>query len=126
MAIDPRLFTERIIDVSDKPVVSRVIREGVEVVAPAVDPRKVDDLVGRLKLPPRTSIPRVVGQSVPAGTRVARGSVVDLTFIRPEHIEVGVLAEVHADMKTKMVSEVVAKLADPEVLRILNTRETAA
>src|SRR5262249_35252088 len=69
-----------------------ILRGGVQVVPPQVLTNKVDDFVGGLVPIQRLNVPRVLSQSVPANTRVAVGTNIDLVLVPVNNINVNLLS----------------------------------
>jgi len=109
----------RVVDVSEKTVVPTVVRAGEEVKSPQLNTDKVADLVGRLVPITRVKVPRVVSQSIPAGTRIPKGTPVDLVLVPVSDIDFSLLDTVHDDFKIKAVDSVLPLLSDPAVEAIL-------
>jgi hypothetical protein len=110
---DPR------VDVGTEIVIPTIVRGGHEVPAPAIDPRLVEDVISRYTPIKRIAVPRAVSQSVPPGTRVAKGTPVDLVFVPVIDIDMSVFTGVHADFKARNVADVLPIVEDPVVLPIL-------
>jgi len=110
---------ERFVEIGDKPIKTTVVRNGKAVVAPLVDHLKVDALVDRL-VPVRPALsPRVVSQSVPPGTRVQKGTAIDLVLVAPLDIDIGVIANAHEDLVLRPIADVAIALEDPKLIAIL-------
>jgi hypothetical protein len=109
----------RVVDVSAKTVVPTVVRAGEEVKSPQLNTDKVSDLVGRLVPITRVKVPRVVSQSIPAGTRIPKGTPVDLVMVPVSDIDFSLFDTVHDDFKVKAVDSILPLLADPAVEAIL-------
>jgi len=115
-----------VVDLSDRPAQAKVVREGFQVPEVTVDPRKasffVDNLVETL---PRES-PRVVVQSLPAGTRVSPGTAVDLVLAEPRAIPFNIFAATHADLRERNVQSVIdGVLDDADTRRLMLQYATA-
>jgi hypothetical protein len=108
------------VDVSDRPVIPSILRGGVVLTAPAVNPAKVDELIGRLGPIQRITLPRVLSQSIEAGTRVPRGTPVNIVLVPVNDIPFGIFDNVHAQLAGRSVSAVAAVLANPQVSPILS------
>lgn len=109
----------RVVDVSAKTVVPTVVRAGEEVKSPQLNTDKVSDLVGRLVPITRVKVPRVVSQSIPAGTRIPKGTPVDLVLVPVSDIDFSLFDTVHDDFKVKAVDSILPLLSDPDVEAIL-------
>ena len=58
---------------------------------------RVSDLIGRLGPIDRIKVPRVVSQSIPPGTRIPKGTPVDLVMVPVSDIDFGLFETVHED-----------------------------
>jgi hypothetical protein len=112
------------VEVGDKPAVSKVLRDGNEIVPPVVNDRLVGDLVDKLPPFPRLNIPRVLSQSVGAGTFVAKGTQVDLVLLLPQDINVGLLQNTHVDLANRPITQLLPLTVDPAVAPILANNDT--
>lgn len=110
---DPR------IDVSNEILIPTIVRGGHEVPAPKIDTRIVEDVISRYTPIKRIAVPRAVSQSVPPGTRVAKGTPVDLVFVAVADLDMSLFTDVHADFRTRNVAAVLPIVEDPAVLPIL-------
>lgn len=113
------------IDLSDKPAQAKVVREGYQVPTPVFDPAKTDFLINNLVTATPTQLPRVISQSVPAGTKVAAGTVVDLILAPRESVPFSIFANVHADLAAQPITFVDTLLSDPNVRQILLSSDTS-
>jgi hypothetical protein len=111
--------TATFVDVGDKPVSPTIVRGGEEVVAPPLNPGKIDDLITRLVPIRRVQVPRSVSQSIAPGTMVAKGTPVDLVFVPVSDIDFSLFDNVHDDLKFKTVESVLPLLKDTLVAPIL-------
>src|SRR5687767_5968179 len=88
-----------VVDLSPEPAKAKVVREGYQVPRAPLDAQKaaflVDELIGIL--PEQT--PRVLAQSIPAGSKVAQGTTVDLVLAPTDVIPFDIFADVHQDLK---------------------------
>jgi len=122
------------VDIGDKPTISSVVRNGVALEPPVLNPARVTDLIGRLGPIQRPSLPRVLSQSVQAGQRVNKGMVVDIVLVPVTDIKFDLLDNVHEALLTQPITAVhpittradikplLAKTSDPTTL---NTDERA-
>jgi hypothetical protein len=85
----------KVIDVSDKPLKPNVVRQGKQVPAVALDPRIVDTLLGPEVIITPGQAPRVVSQSVPAGTKIAKGASIDISLAPRTTIPIDVITGFH-------------------------------
>ena len=91
------------IDLTEKAAKAKVVREGYQVPAATFDKNKADFAFDQFEVLPTKSLPRVVSQSVPAGTKVTRGTVVDLVLVPGDSVPFDIFEGVHADFKGKTV-----------------------
>jgi hypothetical protein len=99
-----------------------ILRGGVQVVPPQVITTKVDDFVDNLVPIQRFDVPRVLSQSVPANTRVAVGTTIDLVLVPVDNINVNLLSGVTEDLaasQTLLVSDLLPIVQQPAVQTIL-------
>lgn len=113
------------VDVSDKPVVPSVVRNGVAVAAPAFNPAKVSDLIGRLGPIQRPTLPRVLSQSIQPGQRVTKGSSIDIVLVPVTNIKFDLLDNVHASLKDRSIADATVVTMNPAVRPLLNKAATA-
>src|SRR5581483_11253623 len=85
----------KVIDVSERPAVANVIRNGKQVPAVEVSQTDLQNWLNVGVIGPIEDLRRVVTQSVPPGTRVARNTSVDIVLAEPAIIPVGVLQQPH-------------------------------
>jgi len=114
------------IDLTEKAAKAKVVREGYQVPAAAFDKSKAafqfDEFV---EISPK-DLPRIVSQSVPAGTKVTKGTVVDLVLVPRSSVPFDIFEGVHSDLKGKNVEFLTEKmLADAKARQILLTYENA-
>lgn len=91
------------IDLSEKPAQAKIVREGHQVPTPKVDATKAGFVLDNLEILAPRVLPRVVSQSIPAGTKVTKGTVVDLVLVPKSSIPFSMFEEVHADLADKTV-----------------------
>jgi hypothetical protein len=117
---------QQIIEISPKPVTSKVVREGFEV--PKVTLNKatstfaIDNLITVL---PRF-LPRVVSQSIPPGTKVTRGTVVDFVLVPKQDIPFDIFENVHDALIGKGLTQVDDLVENVAVRNVLLKNENAA
>jgi hypothetical protein len=102
------------VDVSARPALAKVVREGYNVPAAVVDRQKADFFIGELISVTAKEQPRVVSQSVAAGTRVTQGAVIDLVLAPKDSIPFEIIQDAHADFKGKAISAADVLLDDPK------------
>jgi hypothetical protein len=113
------------VDLSREPTKAKIVRQGYQVPSVALDLAKVERFVGDLAQVPLGELPRVVSQSVPAGTKVAAGAVVDLVLAPRARIPFAVFDEVHADLVTKQLDAIDGLYANATVKKALLTYASA-
>ena len=116
----------KVIDVSDQPLKSNVVRQGKLVPAVALDPKIVDTFVTPDVIVTPTLAPRVVSQSIAPGVKVARGASVDIILAPRNTIPIDVIVGVHEGFRGRNVGGVVDTiLTRPEVVSAVLDFETA-
>lgn len=85
----------KIIDVSEKPAQANVVREGKLVPAVTTNAINLQNWLDLGVIRPAEDQRRVVSQTVPTGTRVARGTTVDILLADPGIIPISVLDRPH-------------------------------
>jgi hypothetical protein len=113
-------FNQAFVDVSQEEAAPTIVRDGKAVAPPAFNPALVDDLVAHTVPLVRTQVPVAVSQSIPAGTRVARGTPVDLVLMPVTQIPFTVFTQFHPDLATKNVSDLLPVVIDPQVSPLLD------
>jgi hypothetical protein len=113
------------VDVSDKPVIPNVVRNGVAIAAPTLNPAKVTDLIGRLGPILRPTLPRVLSQSVQSGQRITKGTSVDVVMVPVNDIKFNLLDNVHLDLHNLSVAAVHTVTLDPAIRPLLIKADTA-
>jgi hypothetical protein len=92
-----------LIDLTEKTAKAKVVREGYQVPPAALDKNKAQFEFDNYEITPSKALPRVVAQSVPAGTRVTGGTVVDLVLVPRSGVRFDIFEGVHSDFKGKNV-----------------------
>lgn len=100
----------KVIDVSDQPLKSNVVRKGKLVPSVELDPRIVDAVISPDVIVQPGESPRVVSQSIPPGTKVARGASVDLVLAPRTRIPGGIFRGGHAGFMALNVQDIVGNL----------------
>ena len=116
----------QLIDISDKPTKAKVVREGFEVPTVVLDEKKTTFVLDNLPTVLPKFSPRVVSQSIPPGTKVTPGTVVNLVLAPKDAIPFEVFDNVHADLKTKALSHVDEVVENVAVREVLLKRDTAS
>jgi len=104
-----------------------ILRGGNQVVPPVVNDDKVASFVNQLVPIQRFFVPRVLSQSVPANTRVAVGTTIDILLVPVNNIQLNLLGGTHADLGQSLVSDLLPVAQVPQVAAILQrTTDPAA
>lgn len=96
----------RVVDVSDKPIEAEVVRNGYKVPSVALNENLIADFVADDKLDGIKVQQRVAYQSVPAGKRVARGTVVDVVLSSPYLMDAGLIVGAHQGLRETSIGTV--------------------
>src|SRR6266404_7329448 len=100
-----RIKEATFIDVTETTAQVKVVREGFQV--PVVELNKTAQFkIDNLPTVVDEFLPRVVSQSIAAGTRVPLGTVVDLVVAPKGIIPFAIVDNVHADLATHTLSQV--------------------
>lgn len=114
-----------LVDLSEQPAKAKVVRQGYDVPLVRFDARRVDQFVGELIAVPPRELPRVVSQTIPPGTKVSAGTVVDLVLAPRTKIPFSVLEGVHADLSTRTLDAVDPLFDNAAAKKTLLTYERA-
>lgn len=93
-----------LINLSPLPAQAKVVREGFQVPAVALNPAKANFFIDNLAQIDLRQEPRVVSQSVPAGTKVLPGQAVDLVLALTRDIPIDIFDRPHRDLKDKALN----------------------
>ena len=113
------------VDLSDQPARAKIVRQGYDVPAVKLDAKRVDQFVGDLVLIPPKEVPRVVSQSIAAGTKVTAGTVVDLVLAPRTKIPFSIFDGVHVDLAAKTLDVLDPLVSDPAAKKALLSYGTA-
>lgn len=119
-------FREERIDLSETIAKPKVVREGHEVPSVGLDPKRTDFLVENLVTVTHQQLPRVISQSIPAGTKVTPGTVVNLVLAPKDAIPFSIFDVLHADLKAAAISHVDDLVENKTVREVLLNHETAS
>lgn len=109
--------TQRVVEIANVPVVAKVVREGFQVPAVALNAQAAEFFLGNLQpIQPRHT-PRVVSQSVRPGTKVTTGTVVDLILAPPTDIPFSIFDNVHRDLRARNVASLVDGILQDNTVR---------
>jgi hypothetical protein len=96
-----------------------IVRGTETVVTPVINPGRAAGLLESFVPVRRVEESRSVKQSIAPGTLVARGTTVDLEFLAPALVSLGLFEGVHADLRARNVLAVAPLLDDPEVVTLV-------
>ncbi len=113
------------VDISEKAAKPKVVREGFHVPPVNLDQKKADFFVDQLVTVTPKQLPRVISQSVPPGTKVTRGTVIDLVLAPKDAVPFDIFENAHADLKTRALTHVDDIVENPAARQILLSREKA-
>jgi len=116
-----------LIDLSPQPAQAKVVREGFQVPAVALDIAKAGFFIDNLAQIDVRQEPRVVSQSVPAGTKLLPGQAVDLVLALTRDIPIRIFQTPHRallDQNLSMLTD--GLLQDNAVRQTLLTYATPA
>lgn len=117
----------KVIDVSEKPLKPNVVREGKQVPFVQLNKDIVEAVIAPDVIVRPGQAPRVVRQSIPAGTKVARGASVDLVLAPRQRIPGGVFVGGHNGFAQRNVEDIVGSVLEDEavVSAVLDFEEPA-
>lgn len=119
-----RTDTPKVVDLEATTVTAKIVRGTEAVETPAINIARASGILDNFIPIPRIGVPRGVKQSIAAGTLVARGTSVDLEFLAPNLVQLGLFDGVHADLRALTVPAVATLLDDPEVASALKKDAT--
>jgi hypothetical protein len=114
------------VDLSAQPAKAQIVRQGFDVPVVAVDQKKVDQFLGDLSQLPVLLLPRVVSQSIVSGTKVTKGTVVDLVLAPRNKIPFNIFDGVHISLQNKTLDALDPLFADAAAKKTLLTYTSAA
>jgi hypothetical protein len=117
---------QQIIEISPKPVTSRVVREGFEVPIVTLNKTASTFAIDNLAIVGPRFLPRVVSQSIPPGTKVTRGTVVDFVVVPKQDIPFDIFQNVHEALVGQGLTRVDSLVENVSVRNVLLKNETAA
>jgi len=100
------------VDLSQKAAQAKIVREGYQVPTPKVDAVRANFVLENLEIIAPRVLPRVISQSVKAGTKVTQGTVVDLVLVPKSSIPFDMFEVVHADLAGKNVDSLTETLLE--------------
>ncbi len=102
------------VEVAPQPATAKVVREGFQVPAVALNNQAADFFLDNLPVLQPRQTPRVVSQSIKPGTRVTAGTVVDLILAPASDIPFTIFEGVHRDLLERNVGNLLdGLLAEP-------------
>lgn len=116
----------QIIEISPRPVTSKVVREGFEVPTVILNKTASTFAIDNLAIVGPRFLPRVVSQSIPPGTKVTRGTVVDFVVVPKQDIPFDIFDNIHAGLIGKGLTQVDPLVENVSVRNVLLKNETAA
>jgi len=120
------LQQRQVIEISPKPVTSKVVREGFEVPKVTLNKTAATFAIDNLAIVGPRFLPRVVSQSIPPGTKVTRGTVVDFVVVPKQDIPFDIFENIHAGLIGKGLTQVDDLVENVTVRNVLLKNETAA
>jgi hypothetical protein len=110
------LQRDLVVDLSPEPAKAKVVREGYQVPVVALNPTQSNFFLDNLTPILPHQEPRVVAQTVPAGTKVLPGASVDLVLATKTTIPFDIFDTVHANLKGQTI-DVLDPLLDQSTVR---------
>lgn len=107
---------EMVVDLSPEPAKAKVVREGYQVPAVALNEQKASFFLDNLKQVSPKQEPRVVSQTVPPGTKVLPGTAVDLVLAPTSSIPFDIFDNPHKSLAGKTLN-VLDPVLDDAVVR---------
>ena len=102
------------IDLSKEFVKPQVFRDGKIIPDILLKKNVVDQIVGVAVIPGDT--PRVISQSIAAGTHVSRGTKVDIILASRKKIPIDILTDVHSGFGIQDIDQVITGFLDTPVI----------
>jgi len=107
------------VDLDDKPAKANVVREGYQVPSVKPDSKRLDEVLGGYSIVPPTETPRVVTQSIAPGTKVGKGTEVDLVLAPREDVPLKVFDDIHIAVQEQSVFQLYEKIKDDRTFQTL-------
>jgi len=101
-----------VVDLSKEPERPNIVREGFRVPAVKVRPEIIDTIIVKPVDPLR-----VVFQSIPSGTRVPKGTVVDIRVADPSDLKVDIFVGAHRALAERNIGTVITQFLEDATLR---------
>lgn len=115
LSASARIATEKVVDLEATRTKATIVRGTEAVETPVINLTRASGLLDAFVPVRRTEEARAVKQTIVAGTLVARGTTIDLEFLAPALVVLGIFDGVHADLRASSVLSVASLLDDPEV-----------
>jgi hypothetical protein len=107
------------VTLDEKPATAKVVRDGFQVPSVKANVSRVDQFLSGLQIVKPTESPRVVAQSVAAGTKVGPGTVIDLVLAPREDVPLGIFDNIHSAVAETSVATVLGRIEGDKVLKDL-------
>jgi hypothetical protein len=111
------------IEIGQAPVQPVILRGGKTVTAPVFNPKAIEDYSLHTVPISHTKVPVAVSQSIPAGTRVAKGTPVDVVFAAVTDIPYNVFDHFHPDLANRTVADLLPFVTNPAISPLLDKDE---
>jgi hypothetical protein len=108
-----------VVDIGSPATKATIVRGGKEVETPVANPERSAALLENFVPLARNTEPRSVRQTIAAGTLVTLGTAVDVEFLAPDHVTLGIFEGVHTDLRAQNVMALVPLLQDTEVTTLI-------
>ena len=115
-----------LIDLSEKTKKPKVVREGFEVPPAPLEQKQAEFTINNLVTVPPKAMPRVVSQSIAAGTRVTPGTVIDFVVVPKSDIPFSMFSGIHEMLAAKTLDQVDDIVENTTIREVLLKRESAA
>ncbi|MCC6928093.1 MAG: hypothetical protein IT359_03780 [Gemmatimonadaceae bacterium] len=121
-AVRPEI--SKVVDLEATKTKATIVRGTESVETPEINITRASGILDAFIPIPRVGIPRGVKQSIAPGTLVARGTAIDIEFLAPDLVQLGLFEGVHLDLRARTVPAVATLLDDPEVVAALKKDST--
>ena len=101
-----------------------IVRGGQNVETPVIDPGRASAILDNFVPVGRMAEARSVRQTIAPGTLVSPGTAIDVEFLAPDQVTLGIFEGVHADLRDRNILAVAPLLQDPEVTPLLSKAST--
>jgi hypothetical protein len=108
-----------VVDLGSAASRATIVRGGREVETPVINAERAASVLEAFVPRERNTEPRSVQQSIAPGTLVTRGTALDVEFLTPDQVVIGMFEGVHADLAARNVTSLSALLRDSEVTTVL-------